>query len=183
MTHVHYEITIDRPAREVWAILADFGAVHRYNPSVGASHLLGDSPAAGVGAARHCDLTAFDATAEERITRWSEGKGYTLEIVGGTRLPPFAGPATAELQVRPAGAERSVVTGDLRYRLRYGPVGRLMDRAMVRKRFGPAFGSILAGLKLHAETGAEITESTDLSPAVRALRASGEDTWTLPSAA
>ena len=45
-----------------------------------------------------------------------------------------------------------------------------MDRAIVGRRFGPAFGGLLAGIKHHVETGAEIDEASDLTTELAALR-------------
>ena len=49
------EICIDAPPGDVWAVLADIGAISRWNPGVVESHL-SSAASEGKGAARHCDL-------------------------------------------------------------------------------------------------------------------------------
>lgn len=182
MATIHYEIAVDRPASEVWKLISDIGGVYRYNPNVAQSRLTSGGADLGVGATRHCDLTFSGSSAEERILEWNEGEGYALEIFGGEKMPPFKGHPRAAVAVRPAGSGRSVVTGDLSYELKFGPVGRLMDKAMVAPRFGPAFGGLLAGIKHHAETGEEVTEKTDLSAERAALRTNGKTSSSQPTA-
>lgn len=173
MASIRYEITVDRPPSEVWDLISDFGGVYRYNPNVSHSRLTNGSANEGVGATRHCDLSFSGASVEERILEWHEGEGYALEIFDGEKLPPFRSGVRAAVTVRPAGSERSVVTGDMDYELKFGLLGRLMDRTVVAPRFGPAFGRLLAGIKHHAETGEEITEKTDISAELAALRTNG----------
>lgn len=182
MASIRYEITVDRPPSEVWDLISDFGGVYRYNPNVSHSRLTNGSANEGVGATRHCDLSFSGASVEERILEWHEGAGYALEIFDGEKLPPFRSGVRAAVTVRPAGSERSVVAGSMDYELKFGPVGRLMDRAMVAPRFGPAFGRFLAGIKHHAETGEEITENTDLSAELAALHTNGATSPTRPAA-
>jgi len=49
------EIWIDAPQEEVWAALADFGNIYRFNPSVPQSHSTNEIKSAE-GATRHCDF-------------------------------------------------------------------------------------------------------------------------------
>ncbi|MEZ5080505.1 MAG: SRPBCC family protein [Thermoleophilia bacterium] len=163
MTRIAFETTIEAPPQQVWDILADFGGVYRYNPSVVRSYLTAGSPG-GPDSQRHCDLTFSGAAVDERIVEWRDGDGYVLDIVDGTNMPPFRGAPRAELTIRAAGEARTHVRGQLTYRLRFGPLGILMDRLMVRRRFGPAFGGVIAGLKHHAETGELVTADTRLQP-------------------
>ncbi len=168
MTQVRFKIPIDAPAEQVWAVLADFGAVSRYSPTVVHSYLTGDQRA-GVGTARHCDLALPGATVDERIVDWRDGERYTLEIFDGDKLPPFRS-AHASFDVRAAGPDRTVVAAELAYELKYGPAGTLMDRMMVEPKFRAAFGALVAGLKHHLETGEQVTVETDLAAETAALR-------------
>lgn len=175
MTRFAFETVIDAPPHRVWEILADFGGVYRYNPSVSRSYLTA-GPAGGPGSERHCDLTFAGASVDERIVEWRDGDGYALEIVDGANMPPFRGAPRAELAIRPDGEGRTHVRGTLTYRLRFGPMGALMDRLMVRRRLGPAFGGAVAGLRHHAETGEPVTGETGLQPIRRIPEGRGATT-------
>lgn len=158
MTTITRQVTIDAPAAEVWALLADFGNIYRFNPTVRTSHSTNELH--GVGAARHCDL-GRGSSIEEVIAEWTEGVSMTVHIVGGTKTPPFKGHPEARLFVEPLG-DRSTVSGSLSYELKGGPLGRLMDAVMVRSRFETAWTGVLAGLKKHAESGTEIDSLADI---------------------
>ncbi len=170
MTRIHYEIAIERPAASVWEVISDFGGVYRYNPNVRKSRLTSGSVDRGVGATRHCDLTFSGASAEERIVGWKDGESFVVEIFDGEKMPPFKGPPHAHVSVRATGTARSTLSGELSYEMKLGPIGWLMDRTLVRSRFGSAFGRFVAGVKHYAETGEEVTEETDLSGSLSSLQ-------------
>lgn len=153
------QIKIDAPAERAWEALADFGAVHKYNPLVAHSHST-SAQSGGVGATRHCGLTLNGASVEERIVEWTEGESYVVDIYDGSKAPPFR-QARAHLSVRPDGAG-SIVTGTLEYTLKFGPVGVLMDRLMVAPQLDKAWSQLLAGLKHYVETGQEVGDGTPL---------------------
>ncbi len=111
-------VEIDAPAAKVWDVLADFGNVRIFNPSVTDSHLTGDKQN-GIGATRHCDLTVSGASIEERIVDWNEGGSYTVDIYDGTRNP-FA-KALGVFAVEPLGADRSVASMSIEWKARGGP--------------------------------------------------------------
>ena len=49
------------------------------------------------------------------------------------------------------------------YGMKFGFVGALMDRLMVKKQFSKAIPGILAGLKHYAETGEQVDRSIRLN--------------------
>lgn len=46
--------------------------------------------------------------------------------------------------------------------MKFGPVGALMDQAMVKPQFAKSFEGILAGLKHHCETGEMVDRTTQI---------------------
>ena len=160
MTTHKVEVQIDAPKDVVWAALADFGAVWKYNPAVESSRSLTDKNR-GVGAERRCELTFSGAAVEERIVDWNPAGHYAVEIFDGDRLPPIKN-AVARLGVRRHG-DGSVVTGALSYDTKFGPVGSLMNRLVISKKFGGAFSGLFAGFKHHIETGETVGTDTELA--------------------
>ena len=157
MTTVTREVWINAPVEEVWALLADFGNIYLFNPNVPKSYLT-SSQQQGVGTTRHCDLNVAGASIEERIVDWQEGKSMTIDIYEGKKSPPFK---TALATIRVASEKGGTkVTGTLEYKMKFGPVGSLMDVAMVKPQFGKAWSLLFAGLKHYAETGEEINGET-----------------------
>ncbi len=158
MTTITREIKIDASQEKVWEILADFGGIYKFNPGVSSSHST-SSANSGVGATRHCDLLPAGSV-EERIFEWKEGQAYKVEIYSGKGTPPFKS-AVGQLEAKPDG-NGTLVRMRFEYSLKFGPIGALMDRLMVRSQFSKAIPGILAGLKHYAETGEEVGRKVQL---------------------
>lgn len=141
-------VVIAAPPEKVWAALADFGGVYRFNPSVPTSRSTSEQ-AGGVGATRHCDLKPMGSV-EERIVEWDEGSGYKVDIYDSNKIPPFK-KSIADLLVEPEG-DGTRFTGTLDYELRYG----IVDRLGARNQFAKAWSRFAAGLKSYVETGIEV---------------------------
>ena len=148
-------VRIDSPKEQVWAALADFGGVWKYNPSVVTSRSTTPQNG-GVGAARHCDLTFSGASVEERIVEWNEGNGYRIEVFDSKRTPPFK-QAFGDIDLWEDG-DGTVVTMTFSHSMKYGPIGALMDRLVVETQYAKALDLLLAGLKHHIETGQDIVK-------------------------
>ncbi|MEZ5668680.1 MAG: SRPBCC family protein [Alphaproteobacteria bacterium] len=148
MSTIRHALEAACPPPRLWALLADLEAVGRYNPAVRSVRLRGGR-AAGIGAERECTL-APRGRVVERVTVWEDGRALGLEVAESdwplrhmrwvTRIEPAA-----------AGARLSQV---LDYRLRFGPVGWLLDRLLVRRRIAAAVEASLRGLIALAEAEA-----------------------------
>ena len=133
--------TIAAPIDEVWAVLADFGNIYKWNPGVTDSHLTGEQ-GGGVGATRHCDLKPM-GTLEERITGWLPGEELVIDIYETKKLPLRRGLATFRLAEAGGG---TTVTVDYRYE------PTLMGRA-AKTMFVRGFEGLLRGLDDYVTTG------------------------------
>lgn len=159
MTTIIREITIDAPVQKVWDILADFGAIYKFNPGVPTSRSTSTANG-GLGATRHCDLLPAGSI-EERIIDWHEGHSYKIEIYSGKGIPPFK-TAVAQLTVRPDGTGTHARMS-VEYKLKFGLLGSLMDRLLVKKQYDKAVPGILAGLKHFVETGEQVSSKVRLN--------------------
>ena len=147
MTQVAAEVRIDAPKEKVWEVLANLGGIDKWNPGVAHSHWTSEQKQ-GVGASRHCDLQNPSGHLEERAIEWREGEGYTIDVYESS----FPMKNTVEFAIKPeGGGTRVYVTVD--YRLKYGPVGALLDVLFVRRQIQKGFDRLVAGLKYHVETG------------------------------
>lgn len=150
MTSIHGEARIHASKEKVWAAIADLGAVQNFHPGVSKSYYTSEQHE-GPGASRHCDLRPTGSV-EERVTEWRAGEEITLEIYDGDKMPPFE-TAFGRMSVRTEGQD-TLVGFSLEYRLKFGPLGTLIDRLMVRPRFEKMVPKVLAGLKRYSETAA-----------------------------
>lgn len=140
-------VTQDIPvaADRVWQALADFGNIQRFHPGLKGSHVKGDK-ASGVGAVRQCDLKAGGHIVE-RVTEWSDGKGYTIEVTE-TTLPLKR--ARTSLSVSPGSGNASRVSIHMDYTPKYGPVGAVLDAFMMRSAVKAQLKGIIDGLSAYA---------------------------------
>ena len=159
MTVIERSVLVDAPRQRVWEAIADIGGIQTWNPGVPRSYSTSEA-AGGVGATRHCDLATPGASLEERVTDWIEGRSYTIEIFAGKRIPPFR-EAHGTISLEEKG-HQTLVTARMRYTMKLGVLGALMNGLIVRSQFGSAFAGMVAGLKHHVETGEEVSDKTPL---------------------
>jgi hypothetical protein len=148
MTIIRHDLRAQCAPERLWAILADLEAVARYNPGVKAASVRG-SQRTGVGATRTCDLKPKGRVAE-RVTVWDDGSALGLEVAESdwpihfmrwvTRVEPFEG--------------GSRVTQELEYRVKFGPLGWLLDRVVMERKLRSTLDEVLASLIRHAEATA-----------------------------
>lgn len=145
MTTIHHEVLADCPPDRVWALLADLEAVKRYNPGVRGAAIEGPQRT-GVGARRSCDLVPKGRVVE-RVTHWEEGRAVGLELDEHdwpvaymrwvTRVDPHEGGAR--------------ITQSLEYQVKFGPLGWLLDRMMMKRKLTATLDVVFASLARHAE--------------------------------
>lgn len=145
MSSFSTEIRIDAPVDSVWAVLADIGTIDRWNPGIVGSRLTTDR-AAGVGAARRCDLGGRNYLKEE-VVEWETGKRLALRVVD-TNLPVRAAQIRFTLRSDDGG---TVVNVSPDYALKYGWFGKILDRAYVQGSYKKGMRALLSGLKHYIE--------------------------------
>ena len=92
---------INASKEQVWEVLADLGAIYKWNPGVSKSYLT-SGLAQGDGAERHCDLGTKGDFLKERALDWREGEGFKTEVYD-TNLPLKPNGVTFSLQSDGAG--------------------------------------------------------------------------------
>jgi ribosome-associated toxin RatA of RatAB toxin-antitoxin module len=161
MPEIAAKVNVDASPERLWEVLSDFGGVANASPTIASSRLTSEITA-GVGATRHCDLTVGKATTKERVTRWDIGTGLDVEIFDGTMLPFRR--AEAKFRIEPDGGA-SALTGTIVYEMKFGVVGKVMDKLMVRRQWTRNWKDTLAGFKHLAETGTPVDGDTNLGGA------------------
>ncbi|MDX2018973.1 MAG: SRPBCC family protein [Deltaproteobacteria bacterium] len=148
MTTLRHQTRIEAPITLVWqAVAGDLTAVQRYNPMVSSARLLTDTQE-GVGASRRCELKPRGFV-EERVWEWTPLKAIGLEVVASGWPIVFMKWRT-ELA---ADGAATVVTQQMNYRLKFGPLGFLMDALMMRRKLDSGIRDIFENLKRYVESG------------------------------
>jgi uncharacterized protein YndB with AHSA1/START domain len=137
---------ISAPVSAVWAALADIGNIATWNPGVIESHNT-TAETTGLGACRYCDLGGKNYLHEEVVAYEPENR-ITMRITE-TNLPFQQ--ADIQFDLQPAG-DHTLVSVSPMYKIKYGPLGSLMDLVMVRRTYAQGMDNLLAGLKDYVES-------------------------------
>ena len=153
MVKAHIERIIDVPIEKAWEIMADFSNVHHIHPLVETVDQITPQQANGVGAVRQCNL--YDGNkAVERIVEWDDEKRlYEIVLLDGT-LPMKS--VTAKLQCVDAGDNKTKLIADMDLKAKYGLLGKIMERLVIKPQLGGAIGNLFAGVEEYNKTGKDI---------------------------
>jgi uncharacterized protein YndB with AHSA1/START domain len=133
---------IDASRTKVWAVLADFPNIARWNRGVTRSYATSDATA-GVGAKRHCDLAPLGAL-EETVTGWDEEQHLEIKIDSAAKLPIAHGLATFTLSSADAATDVFV---EYSYEPKFGFLGQLMGHLILDGRLTKGFTGFLKDLE------------------------------------
>jgi uncharacterized protein YndB with AHSA1/START domain len=139
-TTIHNHIDIAATPEQVWEVLADLDRLHEYDPVVTRSTLVGGQQA-GVGAQRRCEARQGRYFVET-VTEWEHPNRLQFTIVD-CNLPTRDLTHTYALDATPNGTRVSQV---MRYDTRFGPVGAILDRVIIRRKTDQGIKGFLAGL-------------------------------------
>jgi len=150
MEQLRSDVIIQAPRRLVWAALADLEAVSEWNPTVDRAECV-SRRRQGIGARRRCYMHPSGWVVES-VSEWEpvDSIGFTVEDAAPLRtgIGRFVlcedGPGT-----------RLEATFD--YEVRFGPLGPVIDRLVVRRNLSSAWSSAIAGLRDHVEDRAAAT--------------------------
>lgn len=145
MTTIHHEVLAACPPERVWALLADLEAVQRYNPGVRHAEALGPRRT-GVGARRSCELVPGGRVVE-RVTHWEDGRALGLELESHDWPVDFMRWVT-RLEAHAGGTR---ITQSLEYQVKFGPLGWLLDRVVMKRKLTSTLNAVFASLARHAE--------------------------------
>jgi hypothetical protein len=145
MTTIQHEIQAACPPERIWALLADLKAVERYNRGVKRAAIEGVQES-GVGAQRSCDLVPRGRVVE-RVTHWEDGRALGLEVVESDWPIHFMRWVT-RIEPNDGGTR---ITQSLEYSVKFGPLGWLLDRLVMKRKLTVALDEVFASLAKHAE--------------------------------
>lgn len=146
MTVLNNEVLINAPRSKVWGILSNPEALERYDPVVLESKGLSDA-GGGVGAERDCS-TANGGWFKERVSIWEPEQELEFALYACNQ--PMKN-LTHSYRLEDLGG-RTKVSQVMRYSMKYGILGLLMDAIMVRRVADKQIKLFMAGLKRYAET-------------------------------
>jgi hypothetical protein len=145
MTIIRHEIEAHCAPKQVWDLLSDLEAVQRYNPGVRSASIEG-TQRHGIGAMRACELLPTGRVLE-RVTHWEQGRALGLEVAQSDWPIHFMRWVT---KLEPSGSGTRI-TQELEYRVKFGPIGWLLDRIVMERKLRSTLDGVFASLVQHAE--------------------------------
>jgi len=135
----------------LWKTISDIGGIHLFHPLVESSPLLSENNR-GIGAMRTCHF--YDGTSvSEEVTEWVEGQKITFKL-SDMSMPLKWGNASMEL--RTLAQNKTSVTIEMEYEVKYGLLGKLMDTFMLQRMMPKMMNQVLDSLDHYVQTGETI---------------------------
>jgi len=147
MTTLENEITIAAPREKVWAILTDLGALDAYDPTVANAEVT-SAQLSGVGASRKVDMADGRHWFSEEMTLCEPTERLAFELTA-CNFPISSLRHSYEVE---SVGEGTRVSQRMEYTVKYGPLGVLMDKLVLRRQSDAGIKKFFAGLKEHAES-------------------------------
>ena len=138
-------IEIKASTQAVWEVMADFGSAAIWAPDMLRSSLKGEKKT-GVGTYRVL-RHAWGFRIEEIVTQWSDGAGYSFELVKA----PFPMRDVHETWVLKPDNGHALLTITVSYDMHLGLLGALLDAVLVRFVVAREMRLGICGLKHHVE--------------------------------
>jgi len=155
MSIVNKTVVVNGSLDAVWEQVNKVGNVENWHPMVKQAPVLTANDC-GIGATRRCEF--HDGTSVvEKVTASKEREMVELE------LSDFSMPlsrAIGTIRLKELGPERIEVSLTMDYDVKYGPIGWLMDAAMMKPMMGRMLGQVLSGLDQFIVTG-DVIENVD----------------------
>jgi ligand-binding SRPBCC domain-containing protein len=145
VTTLHHRIRIDAPIGDVWKAVSDLVAVAAYNPLVKSAKCLSGG-LEGVGAARRCELQP-SGWVEERVWAFEPPRAIGFEVAASEWPIVFMRWKTELAE----DGEATVVTQQMSYKLKLGPLGALLDAIVMRRKLDRSVRDVFEGLRRYVE--------------------------------
>lgn len=152
MTVFSVEKTINAPKEKVWELLADFRNIDFFNDAINKSYLIEDSENGGLGATRHCDLSDGKNYLKERVLKWDEGEGMTIDIYA-TSMPIKSNIVRFEIE---SFGEKTKARMIFDYEMKFGLLGKLMSKLGLTAFMRKQTNLVLDGLAAKAEAASPL---------------------------
>ena len=146
MATIHNEILINAPIEKIWDALSNVDELDKYDPTVRKSVALSNSKH-GIGAKRKVDMLDGKNWFEEECTVWKPNEALTYELTACS-FPVHKLKHSYTFQ-KSGGLTK--VKQLMEYTVKFGLLGKLMDKLMMRKRSDEGIKKFLAGLKSYTE--------------------------------
>ncbi len=153
MSLVQKTRVVHAPIASTWTAVSKLGAVQDWHPNVAKAQVLTEHDS-GIGASRRVEFQDGRG-AVETVVEEVDHEFTTMEMTES----PMMKKALVTIRTKELSTHSTEVTFSIDYRVSYGPIGWLLDVAMLRRVLRNVFDTALGGLSYHLETGEIVTDS------------------------
>lgn len=146
MTKLTNEITINAPVEKIWQVLTSVGELDKYDPTVKTSTQT-SSIGSGLGASRKVDMLDGKNWFEEKTTVCKPNEALTFELTACSF--PIKG-LKHSYSFQKMG-NQTKVTQVMEYEVKWGLLGKLLDKMMILKQSDNGIKKFFGGLKAYVE--------------------------------
>ena len=146
MTTLHNRITVNASVQELWTVLTDLEALDKYDPTVKTATII-STQRTGLNAARKVLMRDGTNWFEEKITEFEPGRSLCYQLTDCS-FPIKGLRHSYRFKPTPSGTEVEQV---MEYTVKFGLLGRVLDRLMIRKQTSAGIQKFFSGLKAHVE--------------------------------
>ncbi len=146
MATIQNEIIVNASVERIWNVLADLELLDKYDPTVKKSTLISDERT-GMGAKRKVNMIDGKNWFEEKVTNFQPNQALTYELTDCS----FPIKGLAHSYTFEKIGTRTKVKQVMEYTVKFGFLGKLMDRMMIRKQSDAGIKKFFLGLKSYVE--------------------------------
>ncbi len=126
-----------------WKLLGDFAHIDLFNKNLSKSYLLNPQDPIGVGTRRQCDVSDGKNFLREEIIEWKEGEYYVIDIYESSF--PMDRQST-KFGLLPISGGGTKIYMNFDYKVKFGPIGSLMNALMLRNFLSKGLQNVVNGL-------------------------------------
>ncbi len=142
MIHFERTLKIDATPNAVWAVLGRFMHIDEFAPLITSVDSLTEGEDR-IGSKRRNHFDNGTSVVEE-VTAWDEGRSYRVRLSEMDAMPLHE--AYSEMSIESIDNGGSLVTWDMDYRVKFGPLGWLLGQTMMKLMMGKILDGNLKGL-------------------------------------
>lgn len=152
---VSAQTVVELTPEKAWQLLRDLSLAHNYVPGIIDTRMTTEKRE-GVGASRKVYRSETGAI-DETVVEWNEGYGFLIRLHCGDAGPPFPFREAHFRYAIESEGEHTRLTTSLAYEMRWGAIGRLLDKVLLRRIVGARIRNVALSQKMFFESSDAVT--------------------------
>lgn len=140
---------VNASAERVWSEIKDFGSIYKVHPLIEKSPIT-NGIHSGNGAERTCIMYS-GGEIKEKVFDYVEGEKYSVEVIDSGPFPIEK--SLVEISVTEAEKGTSILSFNMNFQPKFGVIGTLMAKTVMKKQFEKILTDVITGLETHIKTG------------------------------